>query len=53
MLGPKGVFFFHLLEIFFFKLIVRIHSSLVTKIKHASFFICQPSTKLFYTDCIF
>lgn len=51
---PKGgIFFFCLLEIFFFKAYSKDTFKLGYKIKHASFFICQPSTKLFYTDCIF
>lgn len=54
---PKGelffFFFFCLLEIFFFKAYSKDTFRLGYKIKHASFFICQPSTKLFSTDCIF
>lgn len=52
---PKGeIFFFCLLEtFFFFKDYSKNTFKLGYKIKHASFFICQPSTKLFSTDCIF
>lgn len=52
---PKGeIFFFFFASLrFFFKAYSKDTFKLGYKIKHASFFICQPSTKLFYTDCIF
>lgn len=54
MLGPKGDFFFlnNLLEIFF-KAYSQDTFKLGYKNKTCIVFHCQPSTKLFYTDCIF
>lgn len=54
MVGPKGDFFLITsLSFFFFKLIVRIHSSLVTKIKHASFFIANQAQSYFILTVYF
>lgn len=56
MVGPKGDFFLNnLLEFFLFfkKAYSKDTFKLGYKNKTCIIFHCQPSTKLFYTDCIF